>query len=66
MIVRHASSSNPVALWVDMDGVSQTTASGVLLVQPAGGLTGTVVETESLCFYDSSIWSPRLTLPIGC
>jgi hypothetical protein len=66
MIVRHASSSNPVALWVDMDGASQTTASGVLLVQPLGGFTGTVVETESLCFYDSGIWSPSLTLPAGC
>jgi hypothetical protein len=25
-----------------------------------------VVETESLCFYDSSIWTPSLTLPAGC
>jgi len=66
MIVRHASSSNPVALWVDMDGGSQTTASGVLLLQPPGGFTGTVVETESFCFYDSSIWTPGLTPPAGC
>jgi hypothetical protein len=66
MIVRHAVSSTPVALWVDMDGGSQTTASGVLLQQPPGGFTGTVVETESLCFYDSQIWTPRLALPPGC
>jgi hypothetical protein len=66
MIVRHAFSRNPVALWVDMDGGSQTTASGVLLLQPPGGFTGTVTETESLCFYDSSIWTPSLTLPSGC
>jgi hypothetical protein len=66
MIVRHAFSTNPVALWVDMDGGSQTTASGVLLLQPPGGFTGTVVETESLCFYDSSTWTPSLTLPAGC
>jgi hypothetical protein len=66
MIVRHASSSTPVALWVDMDGGSQTTASGVLLLQPPGGFTGTVVETESLCFYNNQIWTPSLTLPSGC
>jgi hypothetical protein len=66
MIVRHAQSANPVALWVDMDGGSATTASGVLLVAPPGGFTGTVVEVESLCFYDSSIWAPGLVLPPGC
>jgi hypothetical protein len=66
MIVRHAFSPNPVALWVDMDGGSQTTASGVVLLQPPGGFTGTVVESESLCFYDNSIWTPSLTLPAGC
>jgi hypothetical protein len=66
MIVRHAFSATPVALWVDMDGGSQTTASGVLLLQPPGGFTGTVAETESLCFYDDSIWKPSLTLPAGC
>jgi hypothetical protein len=66
MIVRHALSSNPVALWVDMDGGSQTTASSVALLQPAGGFTGTVSETEFLCFYNSSIWTPSLALPNGC
>jgi hypothetical protein len=49
-----------------MDGGSATTASGVLLVAPPGGFTGTVVEVESLCFYDSSIWAPGLVLPPGC
>jgi hypothetical protein len=66
MIVRHAASSIPVALWVDMDGGSQTTASSVLLLQPPGGFTGTVAETESLCFYDPTIWTPSLLLPSGC
>jgi hypothetical protein len=66
MIVRHLSSPYSVALWVDMDGGSQTTASGVALLQPPGGFTGTVVEDESLCFYDSNIWTPNLMLPPGC
>lgn len=70
MIVRHAPSLYPVALWVDMDGGSDvgsaTTASSVLLLQPAGGFTGTVVEVEFLCFYDSSTWTPSLILPPGC
>ena len=66
MIVRHAWSPYAVALWVDMDGGSATTASSVLLLQPPGGFTGTVLETESLCFYDSSSWTPSLTLPRGC
>jgi hypothetical protein len=66
MIVRHEFSSNPVALWVDMDGGSQTTASGVVLLAPSGGFTGTVNEVEFLCFYNSNSWTPSLTLPAGC
>jgi hypothetical protein len=65
MIVRHLPSANAVALWVDADGYSQTTASSVALLQPAGGFTGTVTEAEFLCFYDSS-WTPSLKLPKGC
>jgi hypothetical protein len=66
MIVRHSFSPYPVALWVDMDGGSQTTASSVLVLAPPGGFTGTVAETESLCFYDKGTWTPTLTLPPGC
>jgi hypothetical protein len=66
MIVRHVPSANAVALWVDADGYSQTTASSVALLQPAGGFTGTVIETEFLCFYDGSSWTPSLKLPKGC
>lgn len=65
-IVRHAASPYPVALWVDQDAASSTTSSSVLLLQPDGGFTGNVVETEFLCFYDSGIWTPSLVLPPGC
>jgi len=66
MIVQHVPSSTNVALWLDEDGGSFTNASSVLLIQPSGGFTGTVTETEYLCFYDSSTWTPSLTLPEGC
>jgi len=66
LIVRHELSSTPVALWVDLDGGSATTASSVLLLHPPGGFTGTLNEVESLCFYDSTTWAPALSLPNGC
>jgi hypothetical protein len=66
MIVKHEFSSYQVALWVDMDGGSQTTASSVELLAPPGGFTGTVAETEALCFYSPAIWTPSLSLPAGC
>ena len=56
-------SSTPSALWVDQDSASFTNASSVLLLQPAGGFTGNVSETEFLCFYNSSIWTPSTALP---
>ena len=66
MIDRHGASPYPVALWVDVDGGSFTTASSVLLLQPPGGFTGTVNDTEFLCFYDAAVWTPSLQLPAGC
>lgn len=65
MIVKRASTS-PAALWIDQDDSSFTNSSSVLLLQPIGGFTGTVNETAFLCFYNSSIWSPSLSLPAGC
>jgi hypothetical protein len=65
MVVRRGSST-PAALWVDQDGASYTNSSSVLLLAPSGGFTGNVSETEFLCFYDSSTWSPSLSTPPGC
>jgi hypothetical protein len=65
MIVKRASTS-PAALWVDQDDASFTNSSSVLLLQPSGGFTGNVTETEFLCFYDSSTWTPSTSLPPGC
>ena len=66
MIVKHNPSSYAASLWVDWDGASNTNSSSVLLKKPVGGFTGEVVETQTFCFYDSSTWTPSLTLPPGC
>jgi hypothetical protein len=68
MLIRR--SSSPAALWIDMDGASNTAASSAVLIRPSGGFTGIVVETEVLCFYDSATWpdASRAALfpPAGC
>ncbi len=62
---------NPIVtqLWVDNDEDSDTSTnvSSFLLMTPTAGFTGgTVTEVETLCFYDSSIWTPSLTPPAPC
>ncbi|MFZ3210723.1 MAG: Ig-like domain-containing protein, partial [Terriglobales bacterium] len=62
---------NPIVaqLWVDNDddGVTDTNVSSFLLMSPTAGFTGGLVtEVETLCFYNSSIWTPSLTPPAGC
>lgn len=66
LIVKRTPSTFAVALWIDWDGASFTNASSVLALSPSGGFTGTMTEEQHLCFYDSSIWTPSLTLPQGC
>ncbi|MGB7862696.1 MAG: Ig-like domain-containing protein [Candidatus Sulfotelmatobacter sp.] len=62
---------NPIVvqLWVDNDEDSDTgtNVTSFLLMSPTEGFTGgTVTEVETLCFYDSSIWTPSLTPPAPC
>ena len=64
MMVMHAPSPTSKALWVDEDSGSFTNASSVLLLPPEGGFTGTVVETETLYFYDMPNWLPSLAIPV--
>jgi hypothetical protein len=70
VIVYRRASSFAVNLWVDLDGSSWSNSSSVLLLQPAGGFTGSVTEVEGLCFYDATNWSQQqqehLQLPVGC
>jgi large repetitive protein len=63
LITRTSTGGNP-NLWVDQDGGSNTNATSVLLPQPTGGFTGTLTETETLCFFTG--WTPSLTTPPGC
>jgi hypothetical protein len=54
-------------LWIDNDAGSNTNVSSFLLMSPTEGFTGgPVTEVETLCFYNSSIWTPSLTPPAGC
>jgi alpha-tubulin suppressor-like RCC1 family protein len=66
MIVRHVPSAHRAVLWIDTDYYSLTTSTAVALVPPAGGFRGTVIDSERLCFFDSSSWTPSLKLPKGC
>ena len=70
VIVRRITIGGTPQLWVDQDQGSFTNASSILLLQPTGGFTGTLIEEEHLCFYDSSIWTStmqnNLKLPPRC
>jgi hypothetical protein len=66
MIVRHRHSGARAVLWIDQDDGSKTTASSVLLLKPRGGFSGTVVDTQSFCFFGRSSWKPSLALPKSC
>jgi len=60
---------NPIVtqLWVDNDGGSGTNVTSFLLMYPGAGFTGGMVtEVETLCFYDSSTWTPSMTPPAAC
>ncbi len=66
MIVRHEPSPVLTDLWIDVDAYSASAATSVVLRQPTGGFTGTVVEREVLCLYDRSTWVPSATPPTAC
>ena len=66
MVVRHEPSAYPAALWIDDDGGSDTTSSSVVLQQTGTGFEGTVVDRQTICFYDSTLWSPTPTPPTSC
>jgi len=76
VVVRRVQSADPQGdpiasqLWVDYDGPVgsyETNASSFLLLSPAAGFTGGLLtEVETLCFYNSTLWTPSLIPPPGC
>jgi hypothetical protein len=71
MIVRRPPSAVPANLWLDYDaGITDTNSSSALLLPPAGGFPQQLTETELLCFFDATSFTPEqqtaLTLPRGC
>jgi hypothetical protein len=73
VVVKRVQSADPqgsaiaAQLWIDYDAGSNTNASSFLLLSPAGGFNGGLVtEAETLCFYNSTIWTPSLIPPLGC
>lgn len=71
VLIRDTSSKWPAEIAVDYDTGSSSNATSILLMLPATGWTGTLTETEWLCFYDATSWpkAQRDTgnqLPAGC
>lgn len=73
VVVKRAQSADPqgdpigAQLWIDNDQGSYTNASSFLLMGPAGGFSGGLVtEVETLCFYNSALWTPSLIPPAAC
>lgn len=69
-IIRDKSSTAAAYIWLDNDTISRSNNSAIALRKPAGGWTGTLTETEWLCFYDATTWPATVRaaggLPKGC
>jgi hypothetical protein len=55
-VFRDAVLGPPAQLTVDWDGYSASNNSAITLTMPAAGWSGSVTETEYLCFYDAASW----------
>ncbi|MGA3043593.1 MAG: choice-of-anchor D domain-containing protein [Bryobacteraceae bacterium] len=73
VVVKRVQSADPqgspiaAQIWIDNDAGSNTNASSFLLMSPTAGFGGGLVtEVETLCFYNSAIWTPSLTPPPAC
>jgi hypothetical protein len=67
VIVRDPSSTTPAFIGIQGGGVSKANSTSIVLSQPSGGWSGTVTETEILCYFNYNSWTPAAdTLPVGC
>lgn len=69
-VIRDKSSTAVAYLWLDNDSISQSNNTSITLDRPAGGWVGKLVETQWLCFYDTTTWPASVRnaggLPKGC
>ncbi len=66
-IIRDSSSTTPAFVGIQSGGLSNSNFSSVVLVQPAKGWSGTLTETEYVCFYNQNLWPNHgPTLPSLC
>jgi hypothetical protein len=56
VILRNAVRGPAAVVVIDNDTYSNSDNTSVGLVQPATGWSGSVAETEALCFYDATSW----------
>ena len=70
MMIRDKSSTAPAKIAMDFDSFSNANVTSILLVKPEAGWSGSLVETEHMCFYDAKSWTDkdraRGKLPTGC
>jgi hypothetical protein len=70
MMISDKSSTAPAKIAMDYDSFSNTNVTSILLLKPDAGWSGTLVETEHMCFYDAKSWTDKDRakgkLPAGC
>jgi uncharacterized repeat protein (TIGR03803 family) len=69
-VIRDPHSTWPAVVAIDTDAGSASNLTSVALKVPAGGWSGTVTESEYVCFYDLTSWPAASRsageLPTGC
>jgi hypothetical protein len=69
-VIRDHTSTFPAMVEMDNDGASASNLTSIVLQRPADGWSGTITETDYLCFYDPTTWTAKQrahgTLPAGC
>ncbi len=70
VLFRSPKTNPPAQLTIDWDGSSFSNNSAITLTMPSAGWSGTVSETEYMCFYDATSWPAKARKrglpPIGC
>lgn len=69
-IFRKPNPNYPAQITVDNDSTSASNASAITLIEPAAGWSGSLTETEYVCFHDATSWPAAQRAagkaPAGC